>query len=557
MTASIAALLAAAEPREGRDLRDLAARLRSIDPKTRIVEPGGGTGEQATSSHDAAPRTTAEATTSVHGVTNDSREIQPGELFVAVPGQHVDGASFAARAVAAGAAAVVVERPMPDLAVPQVVVADARRALAEAAAWWYGDPSRSIGVIGITGTDGKTTTGYLAAAALAAAGLPVGLIGTVATQIGGVRERNPEHSTTPEAPRLQQALAAMVAAGDRAAVVETTSHGLALDRVAAIGYDVALFTNLTHEHLELHGTFEAYRAAKRRLFERLALGPANPSKATVDWPRTGIVNADDPSAFAFESATREAAAVLLTYGRREDADIRLTDVADDDGRLLVAYRVRGAARTLRLRLSGRFNAYNALSVVGIGLAIGLDEAAVRSGLEAAEAVPGRMDRVVAGQPFDVVVDYAHSPASLGLVLDELAPVAAARGGQLLAVFGSAGERDVEKRPMMGAVAAARCRVVVVTDEDPRGEEPATIVAEIAAGARVATEAAGAHQPEAILEIPDRRAAIREAFARARPGDVVLLAGKGHETTILYAERAEPWDERAEAEAALAEMGFRT
>lgn len=536
MTATIASLLQAAEPTEPRDLNALVERLRGIEPGTRLVTPPG---------HASTARP-------IRGLTNDSRRVGPGTLFVAVPGLHVDGNAFVPEAVAAGAAAVVVESPTAGLEASQIVVSSARRALAEAAAWWYGDPSRTLGVIGITGTDGKTTTSLLAAAALAAAGQRPGLIGTVATQIGGIREPNPEHSTTPEAPQLQRALRAMVAAGDNVAIIETTSHGLALDRVAAIGYDVALFTNLTHEHLELHGTVEAYRAAKRRLFERLATGPDNPVKAGVPWSRTGIVNTDDASAATFEAATRSAGATLLTFGRRAHADVRLLEATDEGGRLVVRYRLRGADRALRLRLAGRFNALNALGVVALGLAVGLDEAAVRAGLEEARAVPGRMERIDQGQPFGVVIDYAHSPASLGLVLDELAAIAVGHGSTVIVVFGSAGERDREKRPLMGRVAAPRSRIVIVTDEDPRGEEPARIVAEIAAGAR-ATASAG--RPEAILEIPDRRAAIREAFSRARPGDIVLLAGKGHETTILYADRAEPWDERAEAITALRELGW--
>jgi UDP-N-acetylmuramoyl-L-alanyl-D-glutamate--2,6-diaminopimelate ligase len=344
----------------------------------------------------------------------------------------------------------------------------------------------------------------------------------------------------------------MVRAGDGAAIIETTSHGLALDRVAAIGYDVALFTNLSHEHLDLHGTFEAYRDAKRTLFDRLAVGPANPTKPGIAWPRTGIVNVDDASGPIFEAATLAAGAGLLRFGSRADADVRLLEATEDGGRLIVRYRARGVDHGLRLRLAGRFNAYNSLGVVAIGMALDLDAAAVREGLEAAEPVPGRMERIDRGQPFGVVVDYAHSPASLALLLDELGPTAAARGGGLIAVFGSAGERDREKRPMMGRVAAQRSRVVIATDEDPRAEDPAAIVAEIAGGARAA---AVAGRPESILEIPDRRAAIREAMARAQPGDVVVLAGKGHENTILYAAHAEPWDERAEAIAALAELGF--
>ncbi len=539
------ALLAAAEPMDPRPLGGLVGRLRDLDPTVLVVPGSAPRGDSRIASDDPAA-------VAIRGLTHDSRTVVPGNLFVAVPGAHADGHAFVAAAVRAGATAVIVERALPDTAVPQVVVPGARRALAEAAAWWYGDPSREMGVIGITGTDGKTTTSLLAAAALATAGVPTGVIGTVATQIGGIREANAAHSTTPEAPQLQRTLRAMVAAGDRAAVIETTSHGLALDRVAAIGYDVAILTNLTHEHLELHGTFEAYRAAKRSLFERLAAGSGNPAKPTITWPRTGIVNADDASAPMFAAATVAAGARLMTYGRAVGSDVHLRDVADDGHGLRIGYRTADGPAELKLRLAGRFNAHNALAVVVLGRALGLDPLAVRAGLEAVEAIPGRMERVERGQPFGVVVDYAHSPASLELVLDELGPVAEARGGTLIVVFGSAGERDREKRPMLGRIAAERCRVVVITDEDPRAEDRAAILHEIAAGARGV-----AVRPEAILEIADRRTAMHEAMSRARPGDIVVLAGKGHEATILYADRAEPWNERAEAERALAALGWGT
>jgi UDP-N-acetylmuramoyl-L-alanyl-D-glutamate--2,6-diaminopimelate ligase len=342
----------------------------------------------------------------------------------------------------------------------------------------------------------------------------------------------------------------MVLAGDRAAVVETTSHGLAQERVAGIAYDIAIVTNLSHEHLEFHGSFEAYRAAKVSLFERLAEGPGHPAEPGVGWPRTGIVNADDPAAEAFAGATRSAGARLLTYGRATGADIRLLSVAEEEGRLRVDYATDDGPGTLRLRLAGRFNAHNALAVVALGRALGLDASAVRGGMEALPAVPGRMERIEAGQPFTVVVDYAHSPASLTLVLDELG-AALGPGRGLIAVFGSAGERDVEKRPMMGRIAAERCRLVVVTDEDPRGEDPEAILREIGAGAVAAGRTIG----KDLFLIADRRMAIREALAAARPGDSVLLAGKGHEATILYADHAEPWDEAAEARSALAELGY--
>ena len=340
----------------------------------------------------------------------------------------------------------------------------------------------------------------------------------------------------------------MAANGDRAAVVETTSHGLALERVAEVTYDAAILTNVSHEHLELHGSFEAYRAAKLSLFERLAShGPAKPGAR----PRVGIVNRDDPSAPLFEAVVRESGARLLTYGSDPSASVHAVRVVEDAHRLRVGFATPRGEADLELRLAGRFNVLNALAVVALGEAWDLDPAAVRAGLESVPGVPGRMERVEAGQPFGVVIDYAHTPASLGGVLDLLAPVAAARGGGLIAVFGSAGERDTAKRPMMGRLAAERCRLVVVTDEDPRGEDRDAILDDIARGA----EGAGARPGRELLVVADRRAAIAAAFERARPGDVVLLAGKGHERSIIGPDGPAPWDERATALAALAALGY--
>ena len=501
----------------------------------------------------AGPVAAGNAETGVLGVTEDSRQAAGGRLFVAVPGFHVDGHDFVARAEAAGAAAVLVERPAPGLDIPQIVVTDARRALAAASGWWYGDPSQRLGVVGITGTDGKTTTSFLAAAALEATGLRAGLIGTVETRLGGLRERHEAHVTTPSAPELQATLAAMAAAGDDAAVLETTSHALELGRVLGVAYDAAVFTNLTHEHLELHGTFERYREAKTRLFAALAQGPANPRKAVGGraWPKAAIVNADDPNRAWFERAAADVGADIVRYGWSADADVRATAADEDASRLRVAFTAPSGASELELRLAGRFNVHNALAVVALGEALGLPPERVRAGLASVPGVPGRMERIAAGQPFAVIVDYAHSPASLQGVLEILAPVARQGGGGLIAVFGSAGERDTAKRAVMGRIAGERCRLVVATDEDPRGEDGAAIVAEIVGGA----VSAGRTEGSDVLGIPDRRSAIAAAFDRARPGDVVLLAGKGHEPTILYASGAIPWDEAGVAREALASMGF--
>ncbi|MEX1173378.1 MAG: UDP-N-acetylmuramoyl-L-alanyl-D-glutamate--2,6-diaminopimelate ligase [Chloroflexota bacterium] len=504
-----------------RRLEDLADRLRA-EGRLREVRAGGADSPE------------------IGGVTHDSRAVVPGTLFVAIPGGHLDGHDFASAAVAAGAVALIVERPVSGVAVPQLVVDRARRSLATAAAWWHGDPSRELTVVGITGTDGKTTTSYLAVAALEAAGRRTGMIGTIATRIGGRTTAHDVHATTPEAPELQATLRAMVDAADEVAVVETTSHGLALDRVAGIDYDVAILTNVTHEHLELHGTWEAYREAKRSLFTGLR-GAGT----------TGIINLDDPSADVFIAATCETGASVITYGVHPAADVRMTGIDEDAAGLRAAIETPDGPANLALRLAGRFNLHNAMAVVALGHALGLDAGAVRRGIAGLDRVPGRMERLDRGQPFGVIIDFAHSPASLQTVLDILAPAAAARSAGLIAVFGSAGERDTAKRPEMGRIAGERCRLVVVTDEDPRGEDREAILDEIARGAEVA----GRRRGDDLLLVADRRTAIETAFAAARPGDIVLLAGKGHERSIIGADGERPWDEATVAAEALAAMGY--
>jgi UDP-N-acetylmuramoyl-L-alanyl-D-glutamate--2,6-diaminopimelate ligase len=539
-------LLSAAQPATPRPLGDLIERLETCGRLSDV--PAGSAGPAATIGTAAQDRERWIGAVEICGVAFDSRRVGPGFVFVAVPGGRADGHDFVAAAAALGAAAAIVERPIPDVAVPQIVVDDGRRALAATAAWWYGDPSLEMGVIGVTGTDGKTTTSFLATAVLESAGISTGLITTAAAKIGSLRTANREHVTTPEAPQLQQLLRAMAAAGNAAAIVETTSHGLALSRVAEIAYDIAIFTNLTHEHLELHGTFEAYRDAKLSLFRGLGVGPAK--SLGRQWPRAAVINADDPAAPLFVSAALGAGARVVTYGESEAADIRATAVAEGPRSMRIDVATPRWSGPVDLLLAGRFNVYNALAAVALGEVLELDPAGVRAGLASVRGVPGRMERVDCGQPFGVIVDYAHSPASLEKVLDVLAPLTHAGGG-LIAVFGSAGERDVRKRPMMGRIAAERCRLVVVTDEDPRGEDSRTILDEIAAGA----QAAGRILGRDVLTIADRRAAIDAAFAAARPGDVVLLAGKGHEQTIIMADGAVPWDERSEAIRALGRLGF--
>lgn len=538
---TIADLLAAAEPTTAKPLGELIERLAADRSLHGAREGGKAIGPAAL------------APIAVRRATDDTRQLAPGDLFVAVRGAHVDGHDLVADAAAAGAVAAIVERPLPEVDLPQLVVERSPAALADAAAWSYGDPSHQLGVVGITGTDGKTTTSFLAVAALEAAGMSSGLVGTVDTKIGASREPNAEHMTTPGALELQRALRAMALAGNAAAVVETTSHGLAADRVRGIAYDVAILTNLSHEHLEFHGTWEAYRDAKLSLFERLAVAERNPRKSppAPAWPKAAIVNVDDPTAGAFVGVAQEAGARIVTYGTDAAADVRATRIEEDSRRLRVTYEAPSGSTSLELRFAGRFNVHNALAVVSLGEALGLDPAAVREGLESVEAVPGRMERVDAGQPFGVVIDYAHSPASLDAVLGILAPVAAARGGGLIAVFGSAGERDVDKRPMMGRIAGEQARLVIATDEDPRGEDREAILDEIARGA----ESAGRRRGKDLLLIADRPAAIAAAFDRARPGDIVLLAGKGHERSIIGPNGPVAYDERRTALDALADLGF--
>ncbi|CAN5799313.1 UDP-N-acetylmuramoyl-L-alanyl-D-glutamate--2,6-diaminopimelate ligase [soil metagenome] len=465
----------------------------------------------------------------VSGLAYDSRAVAPGDLFFAVPGVHVDGHEFVADATAAGAIGVVVEHEM-EASVPQLVVDGTRRALADAADAWFGRPSERLTVIGITGTDGKTTTSFLAVEALRAAGRRPGMIGTVAIDIGDERVPNDDRNTTPEALELQAALADMVEAGNDSVVMEATSHGLALERTRNCRFDVGVVTTVTSEHLELHGTVENYRAAKAKLVEEAHLA---------------ILNADDD---AFAYFRERAADEVLTYAVDADADLRATEVVSDaDGSrfTLVAPGWRGE---VSLPIPGSYNVSNALAALAIVHALGLDLGAAAAALTRSAGVPGRMERVDAGQPFTVVVDYAHTADSLERVLRTLRAVT---GGRLIALFGSAGERDPTKRPALGAVSATAADLTIVTDEDPRLEDPRVINEAIADGAR----AAGARDGESLLVIDDRREAIRRAVAVAKPGDVLLLAGKGHEQSIFHGRDKLPWDDRTVAREALAELGW--
>lgn len=463
----------------------------------------------------------------VRGLAYDSREVEPGTLFFAVPGVHVDGHDFVRSAVERGATAVVVEREVDEIGVPQLVVDRARRALADAADAWYGRPSEQLEVVGVTGTDGKTTTSFLATAALGAAGRRPGLIGTVAVQVGRDQRANEARNTTPEALELQALLAEMLAAGNDCVVMEATSHGLAQERVRNCRFRFGVVTTVTSEHLEFHGTLEAYRAAKARLVEEAPVA---------------VLNADDGT---FDYFRRRARDRVVTYGVDAEADLVATDLAADARGTRFTARGPRAAIAVSLQLPGMFNVYNALAALALAEAMGLDPDAAARGVSGLPGVPGRMERIDCGQPFGVVVDYAHTADSLEKVLRVLRPLTS---GRLVVVFGSAGERDRVKRPAMGAVAARLADIVIVTDEDPRLEDRRTINQQIADGAR----AAGAQHLEVI---DDRTEAIRHGIAIARPGDVVLLAGKGHEQSMIYGTEKRPWDDRRIARQELHAAGY--
>ncbi|MEA2025373.1 MAG: UDP-N-acetylmuramoyl-L-alanyl-D-glutamate--2,6-diaminopimelate ligase, partial [Chloroflexota bacterium] len=491
----------------------------------------------------------AEADPALGAVRYDSRRVAAGDLFVACRGQHVDGHEHVPAAIASGAVAIIVERPLPGVEIPQLVVRDARASLALAAAWRAGDPSRSLGIVGITGTDGKTTTAYLVRAILEAAGQSAGLLGTTDVIVAGESLGNAARTSTPEAPELQGYLADMRAGGDRWAVVESSSHGLAQQRVGCVAYDVAVLTNVTSEHLEFHGTLNAYRSAKRSLFARLAVSEENPEKG---WGKHAVVNADDPESDEAAAVAAEARARVWRYGLAGslgepdpgDLDIAATAVEETPSGMRIRMQAADWSGTVTLRLAGRFNIHNTLAAMGVAAALGLDLDGAAHALAELEGVPGRMQRIDGGQPFSLVIDYAHTADALAKVLDELRPTVP--GGGLIAVFGSAGDRDASKREPMGRVAGERCRLVVVTDEDPRSEDRGAILDAIAAGA----EAAGKRRGDDLLVIPDRAEAIARAVRAARPGDAVLLAGKGHEKTIETATGEVPWDEAAVAREAL-------
>jgi len=479
-------------------------------------------------------------------VSYDSRRVVPGALFVAVPGFETDGHRYLDDALRRGANVLVVQADRESLWAPLasrtgvaiVAVPDTRRALAQVAAAFYGEPARKLGVVGVTGTDGKTTTVHLIAHLLAQAGRPAGFMSSVAFRSDGEAMLNKTHMTTLEAPEIQERLAQMVDAGLRYAVLEASSHGLALHRLDECAFDVAVFTSLSSDHLDFHGTREEYRAAKGRLFQMLDESDAKDGVA-----KAAVVNADDPASGYFRSLTR---ARTVTYGIEALADVRAEAIAHDG--LSTRFRLvtaQGGA-DVPVGLAGRYNVYNCLAAAAAALSqgVGLEDGA--RGLASFPGVPARLEEIATGQPFRVVVDFASTPEALRRVLETVRPVTE---GRLIVVFGCAGERDPGRREGMGRAAGELADFALLTNEDPRREDPDAIIEAIAAALRQA----GREEQRDFVRVPDRREAIRRAFQYAEPGDTVLLAGKGTEPSIVIGTEHVPWDERAVVRELLEEL----
>jgi UDP-N-acetylmuramoyl-L-alanyl-D-glutamate--2,6-diaminopimelate ligase len=464
-----------------------------------------------------AARTVHAAPVDVTDLAYDAGAVVPGALFACVPGFRADGHDFAPDAIARGAVALLVEREL-ELDVPQLVVPDARAGLALAADAFFGRPTRELAVGAVTGTNGKTTTAFLLYAILAAAGRSPGLLGTIESRIGG--ERRAVTHTTPESVDLQRTFREMLDAGDRSVAMEASSHGSELRRLVGVRFRALAFTNLSPEHLDLHGTLDAYFDAKRRLFVEPDVDGNRPPAA---------VNLDDPYGRRIAGELAGLGDRPLTFGiDAEDAALRPTtlEIAPTGSRIVLG------DLELETRLRGRFNVENVLAATALARLLDVGDDAIARGVEHLAGVPGRFEAVDEGQPFAVLVDYAHTPAALANVLGEARALAT---GRLICVFGCGGDRDREKRPLMGGIATELADAVIVTSDNPRSEEPEAIAAEILAGTDGTAE----------VEL-DRAAAIASALERADEGDVVVIAGKGHEPGQTFADRTIPFDDREEA-----------
>lgn len=477
----------------------------------------------------------------ITGITEDSREVQAGNLFVAYKGVRLDGHEFIAQALKRGAAAVVAEHSVSQSLTaghgraPVIVVPSAREALAYLCAAWHGFPARRMAMIGLTGTDGKTTTVNLIYHILCAAGHRTGMVSTVNAVIGDQAHDTGLHTTTPDSPDTQRYLAEMVAAGMTHAVLETTSEGLAQHRVTACDFDLAVVTNITHEHLYAHGTFEKYREAKAMLFQGLASAHRKPGV-----PKVAVLNADDPSYDYLRGIPVDS---YLSYALNRAADLVAADIHHSAHGLTFTARTPSGDLRVRTSLIGQYNVHNCLAAIGVGVALQLPLCAMQAGIEALRGISGRMERIDQGQPFTVIVDFAHTPGALEQALKTARALADRR---LWVVFGCAGLRDVRKRPMMGEIAARLADFTVITAEDPRTESVEQIIEQIAVGC----EREGAREGEHYWRIGDRTQAIRFAVEHARPGDLVLVTGKGHERSMCFGTTEYPWSDQEAVREAL-------
>jgi UDP-N-acetylmuramoyl-L-alanyl-D-glutamate--2,6-diaminopimelate ligase len=471
----------------------------------------------------------------IDAITHDSRQVEPGHLFVAYRGVATDGYDYIPDALDNGAVAVVAERAVEGLDVPLVLVPDGRKALAHLSAAWNGFPARELTVVGVTGTDGKTTTCNLLHSILVAAGRRTGLVTTVNAVIGEQVMDTGLHTTTPDAPDVQRILAEMVAAGMEIAVLEATSEGLAQHRLSACDFDVAVVTNITHEHLYFHGTLQAYQQAKAELFRHLMAGYRKPDVAKVS-----VLNADDKS---FELLRNIAADQYLSYGIETEADLVATRIRSSAAETRFTVETPETPFELRTTLLGDYNVSNILAATGAALTVGVPVDAIQRGVWNLHGIVGRMERVDAGQDFLAIVDFAHTPNALEQALKTARTLSP---GRVIAVFGSAGERDMAKRAWMGEIAARLADIAVLTAEDPRTEPVEAILAEMARGA----ERAGGTEGQSYFRIADREAAIRFAVDQARSGDLVITCGKGHEQSMCYGTVETPWSEHEVLRAAL-------
>jgi UDP-N-acetylmuramoyl-L-alanyl-D-glutamate--2,6-diaminopimelate ligase len=476
----------------------------------------------------------------VTGIAVDSRQVKSGDLYFAVI-QGVDRYKFLDQVVERGAVAVIGERSDIELSIPHIQVADTRAALAHISSAFYAQPASQLAMVGVTGTDGKTTTSNFIYQILQAAGLPTGMISTVNAQIGDKVLDTGFHVTTPEAFDTQRYLRQMVDAGLSHAVLEMTSIGLAQQRGARPKeFDVAVVTNITHEHLNEHGTYEAYFDAKALLFE----GLSQPYEKKSAIEKLAVLNRDDKS---YEGLARRTQVKQLSYGLHPEAQLRAIEIENHPDRLGFTAIGPGFEFRVQTKMFGAFNVSNALAAIGATVVgLGVDTEAAKAGIVALEGVPGRMERIEMGQDFTAIVDFAHTPNALKVALEAGRELTQ---GQVIAVFGSAGLRDKAKRRMMAEVAAELADISVLTAEDPRTESLDGILGEMAAGAK----SKGGKEGKTFWRVPDRGAAISFALLQAKPGDLVMVCGKGHEQSMCFDETEYPWDDRVAMRAALAEL----